>query len=166
MSAVVPPLRHRVGRSLSWPPSCAAFHPRRQVHDCPATPLSPPEFSTSLTLFAGLWFTAFSPFHLLATAGCRSLGNHWLSLQPPLRPHLLGELLGEPTRSSYLRLVPHWPRLAYSFAPPRRDELLTSTLPGLIGTSYPPLRCLDSSTSPLVPTPSLHLRTVAGALAT
>ena len=99
------------GRPAAQPSTHAArsttVPPRRCCH---------PEFSTSLTLFAGLWFIHFSmAFCTFATAGVCVLGNHWLSLQPPLRPNLLGELLGEPTRSSYLHLVPRWPRLAYAF---------------------------------------------------
>ena len=54
LSAAVPPLHRRVGRSLSRPPSCALFQPRCQAHDCPATPLSPPGVLHQPHLFAGL----------------------------------------------------------------------------------------------------------------
>ena len=36
LSAAVPPLRRRVGRSLSLPPSCAPSQPCRRLHDCPS----------------------------------------------------------------------------------------------------------------------------------
>ena len=150
MSAVVPPLRQRVGRSLSWPPSCAAFHPRRQVHDCPATPLSPPEFSTSLTLFAGLWFTAFSPSTSWQQQAVGVLGIK-LSLQPPP----VAQLSGRAARRAAAVLTPS-PGPSFTAARlllcatssgrathlyltwPHRDKLSTSTLPGLVHLSTRP----------------------------
>ena len=132
MSAVVPPLRHRVGRSLSWPPSCAAFHPRRQVHDCPATPLSPPEFSTSLTLFAGLWFTAFSPSTSWQQQAVGVLGIK-LSLQPPP----VAQLSGRAARRAAAVLAPS-PGPSFHRCSPTPSR-------HLVGTSYSPLPYLASS---------------------
>ena len=54
LSAAVPPLRRRVGRSLSRLPSCATYQAHCHVHDCPATPLSPPRVLLQPPLFAGL----------------------------------------------------------------------------------------------------------------
>ena len=157
--AVALPLRRRVGRSLSRPPSRAPFYPSRHAHDCPrhaavATRSSPPASPLR-------WAPVIVFFCYAVSSRRRPVGVAGISSPPSCR--IMGALLGEPLRS--LRLYQAPPPLAYSFAPPLWDEPLTSTLPGLIGTSYPPLRCLDSSTSPLVPTPRLHLRTVAGALA-
>ena len=83
LSAAVPLLHRCVGRLLSWPPSCALFQPSRRVHDCPATPLSPPGVLLQPHLFAGLWFNNFfAAFYTFATAGCRCPGN----LKPSLLP--------------------------------------------------------------------------------
>ena len=147
ISAVVPSLRPRVGRPLCRPPSCAAFHPRRQVHDCSrhsavATRSSPPASPLR-------WAPVIVFFCYAVSSRRRPVGVAGISSPPSCR--IMGVLLGEPLRS--LRLYQAPPPLAYSFAPPRRDELPTSTLPGLVKTSL------------LVPTPSLHIRTVAGALA-
>ena len=149
----------RDGCSLSNP-AAHPSNPAAMPTTVPATPLSPPGVLFQPHLFAGLRSSFFLLHCLIATAR-RPVGVPGISSPPSCR--IMGALLGEPLRS--LRLYQAPPPLAYSFAPPLWDEPLTSTLPGLIGTSYPPLRCLDSSTSPLVPTPRLHLRTVAGALA-
>ena len=66
------------GRPAAQPSTHAArsttVPPRRCCH---------PEFSTSLTLFAGLWFNNFlASFCFFATAGCQCPGN----LEPSLLP--------------------------------------------------------------------------------
>ena len=150
--------------SPRWPLAEQATQPRTLLTQPPCPRLSPPrrcrhpEFSSSLTSSLG---SGHRFFCYTVSSRRRPVGVPGISSPPSCR--IMGALLGEPLRS--LRLYQAPPPLAYSFAPPLWDEPLTSTLPGLIGTSYPPLRCLDSSTSLLVPTPSLHLRTVAGALA-
>ena len=131
LSAAVPPLRRRGGRSLSWPPSCASSQPCCRVHDCPSNAAVPlPEFYTSLTphsLGSGYHFFV-APFHRDSRPSA-SWESRALPAAAP-RGHLLGELLGEPLR--YLPLYQAPPPLAYSFAPPRRDELITSLPPGLV----------------------------------
>ena len=83
LSAAVPPLRRRDGRSLSRPPSCAPFQPHRQAHDCPTTPMSPTGVLFQPHLFAGLWFNNFfAAFYTYATAGRRCTWNLELSLLP------------------------------------------------------------------------------------
>ena len=89
-----------------------------------------PEFSTSLTphsLGSGYHFFV-APFHRDSRPSA-SWESRALPAAAP-RGHLLGELLGEPLR--YLPLYQAPPPLAYSFAPPRRDELITSLPPGLV----------------------------------
>ena len=141
-------------RTLSTPPSGTRLSRHAAVATRSFPSASPLRWALVIVFFVTLFHRDSGP--------SVSLESRALPAATPCG-HLLGELLGEPLRS--LRLYQAPPLLAYSFAPPRLDELLTSTLPGLIGTSYPPLCCLASATSPLVPTPSLHLRTVAGALA-
>ena len=81
--AVDLPLCRRVCRTLSWPPSCALFQPSPRVHDCPATPLSPPGVLLQPHLFAGLWLNNFfAAFYTFATVGYRCPGN----LEPSLLP--------------------------------------------------------------------------------
>ena len=146
------PIRCRSGFRFSQPrkipntPPCLPtrlFPPRRCRH---------PEFSSSLTssLGSGHLFLV-APFHrdsrpsvylesraLPAAASCS---------------HLLGELLGEPLRSLRLHLA----------------HPLTATCLLLRATSMGQAHHLPATwprqTSPLFPTPGLHLRTVAGALA-
>ena len=97
---------------LRWP--LAEF--TTQLRTLPTMPPSPrlslprrcrlPEFSTSLTPHSlGSGYHFFAAFYTFATVGCRCPWNHWLSLQPPLPLNLLGELLGEPSRSAHLHLV-------------------------------------------------------------
>ena len=150
--------------ALLFTAALASSLPSRATHRQVSTTVPPrrcrhPGFYSSLTSSLGSDSTIFSRPSTLSRQ--RAVGVPGISSPPSCR--IMGALLGEPLRS--LRLYQAPPPLAYSFAPPLWDEPLTSTLPGLIGTSYPPFRCLDSSTSPLVPTPRLHLRTVAGALA-
>ena len=80
--AVALPLRRRVGRSLSRPPSRAPFYPSRNAHDCPhhaavATRSSPPAspLRWALVIF-------FSLHRFIATAGRRCTWNLELSLLP------------------------------------------------------------------------------------
>ena len=153
--------------SPRWPLAEQATQPRNLLTQPPCPRLSPPrrcrhpEFSSSLTSSLGSDSTIF--FSRPSTLSRqRPVGVPGISSPPSCR--IMGALLGEPLRS--LRLYQAPPPLAYSFAPPlsgrathlylawlHRDELPTSMLPGLVKTSL------------LVPTPSLHLRTVAGALA-
>ena len=154
--------------SLPWPLTEPATQLRTLSTPPPGPRLSrhaPVAIRSSLPASHLRWALViiFSLHCFIATAGWRSWESRALPAAAPCGPHL-GELLGEPLRS--LRLYQAPPPLAYSFAPPRRDELLTSTLPGLIGMSYPPLRCLTCPPLTLVSTPGLHIRTVAGALAT
>ena len=150
MSEVVLPLSRRVGRSLSRPPSCALFQPRCQAHDCPATPLSPPGVLHQPHLFAGL---RSSFFRCTVSSRQRAVGAPGISRSPCFRS-----------------MRPSSGRTA------RRAAAVSTPLPGptaarllLHATSSGRAHHFSASwprqTSPLVSTPGLHIRTVAGALA-
>ena len=140
-----------------WQLAELATQPRTLLTQPPCPRLSPPrrcrhpEFSSSLTSSLG---SGHRFFCYTVSSRRRPVGVPGISSPPSCR--IMGALLGEPLRS--LRLYQAPPPLAYSFAPPLWDEPLTSTLPGLIGTSYPPFRCLDSSTSSTRPHTSSSLK--------
>ena len=136
------PLRRRLGRSLSRPPSCVPFQPHRQAHDCPTKPMSP---TGVLHLFAGLWFNNFfAAFYTYATAGRRCTWN----LKPSLLSHhgsaarraaAVSTPLPGPTAARLLLRATSVGRATHLYlAWPHRDELPTFTLPGLVNLSTRP----------------------------
>ena len=123
------PLCRRLGCSLSRPPSCAPFQPHPRHTTVPPRPCRHPEFSSSLTSSLGSGHHFFVALFHHDSGPVASWESRALPAAAPCSPHL-GELLGEPLRS--LRLYQAPPPLAYSFAPPHRDELITSLPPDLV----------------------------------
>ena len=136
-------------RTFSTPPPGPRLSPHAAVAIQSSPPASP--FHWALIFFRGL-------LHFCDSRPSVSLESRAFPAAAPCS-HLLGDLLGEPLRSLRLyqahRRSPTPSRHLVGtscLAWPPRDELPTSTLPGLVNLF-------------LSSTPSLHLRTVAGALA-
>ena len=120
-----PPLRWAVRGGLastspSWPLAELATQLRIRPTVPPCPRLSPPrpcrhpEFSSSLTSSLGSGLTTFSRH----SAFSRQQAVLGITGFPCSRPcgHLLGKLLGEQSRSSYLHMVCCcWPCIAYTF---------------------------------------------------
>ena len=142
------PLRRRLGRSLSRPPSCAPFQPHRQAHDCPATPLSPSGVFFQPHIFAGL---RSSFFRCTVSSRQRAGGVLGISSSPcccSMRPSsgraarratAVSTPLPGPTAARLLLRATSSGRATHLYlAWPHRDELSTSTLPGLVNLSTRP----------------------------
>ena len=126
------PLRPRLGRSLSRPPSCAPFQPHRQAHDCPATPLLPSGVLFQPHIFAGL---RSSFFRCTVSLRQRAGGILGISSSPcccSMRPSS-----GRAARRAAVVSTP----------PPGPHRCSPTPSRHLCGTSYSPLCSLASPTS-------------------
>ena len=144
MSAVVLPLRRRVGRSLSRPPSRAPFYPSRHAHDCPRHAAVATRSSLPASPLRWAPVIVFLLHCLIATAACQCTWN----LEPSLLPHhgsaarraaAVSTPLPGPTAARLLLRATSVGRATHLYlAWPHRDKLPTFTLPGLVNLSTRP----------------------------
>ena len=150
--------------ALLFAAALASSLPSRATHRQVSTTVPPrrcrhPGFYSSLTSSLGSDSTIFSRPSTLSRQ--RAVVVPGISSSPCCRS--MRPPSGRPARraAAVSTPLPGPPPLAYSFAPPRRDELPCLASSGRANHLYAAWPCNLFLSSP----PSLHLRTVAGALA-